>query len=73
MSSTAQPTCTTRHVRTIITTDLHDRLAHLAVDLHVTLAELFNDGLVLLLRYHGRGGGLGEPVKPSTHEKEVTQ
>jgi hypothetical protein len=57
---------TVRHIRTIIAADLRDRLAHLAVDLHTTLSDLIIDALILLLRYHGRGDGLAEPVPPAT-------
>ena len=53
-----------RHVRTTIPADLHDRLAHLSVDLEVTLGQLFNEALILLCRYHDEGDGLPEPMPP---------
>lgn len=63
----------TRHVRTTISTELHERIAHLAIDLDCTLAELLSDGLLLLCRYHGVGEGLPEPPAPKAERLRVVR
>ena len=68
-SPPARPAPTTRHIRAIIPADLHDRVAHLAVDLRATLGELFLEALVLLCRYNDAGRNLPEPKAPQPKEK----
>lgn len=41
-----------RHVRTTIPAALHDRVSHLAVDLHRTLGDLVAEGLTLLCQHY---------------------
>jgi hypothetical protein len=43
---------------------VHERLRHLAFDLHTSLADLLVEGAVLLLRFHDKGGSLPEPTPP---------
>jgi len=54
-----------RHVRTQLPGELHERLKHLAVDLDTTIADLLTEAIVLLLRYHGHAQGLREPTAPT--------
>jgi len=39
-------------------------LDHLSIDLQQTKQQLLAEAVVLLLRYHGRGEGLPEPLTP---------
>lgn len=54
-----------RHARTLLPPLIHERLRHLAFDLHTSLADLLVEGAVLLLRYHDRGRDLPEPTRPA--------
>ena len=62
----ARPAPTDRQARTILPGKVHARLAHLAVDLGCTQADLLVEGAVLVCRYHGQGDGLPEPMPPRT-------
>jgi hypothetical protein len=62
-----------RHVRALIPADLHDRIAHLAVDLHATIGDLLVEGLVLLCRYHDVGAGLPEPMAPKSSMPKIVR
>lgn len=53
-----------RHARTILPGVVHDRLRHLALDLNTSLSDLLVDGAILLLKFHGRGESLPEPLPP---------
>lgn len=69
-----QPNPTDRHARTLLHPAVHDRLRHLAFDLHTSLAALLAEDALLVLRYHDRAQGLPEPMPPlttSTKKEEV--
>jgi hypothetical protein len=53
------------HVRTFAPVDLHERIAHLAITRHTSIAELALEGLVLVCRFYDQGAGLPEPVPPA--------
>jgi hypothetical protein len=61
----AQPATVARHARTLLPVEVHSRLAHLALDLGTSLADLLVVGAILVLRYHLRGDGLPEPMPPT--------
>jgi hypothetical protein len=63
------PSRVSRHARTIVPSDLHERLSHLAIDLHTTIAALLAEGAILVCRYHGRGEGLPEPMPPASKDE----
>ena len=66
MNTHAPPAPATRHARTILPVPVHEQLAHLSVDLGMTIGDLLAEGVLLLLRYHGRAEGLAEPTPPRT-------
>lgn len=51
----------TRTVRVAIPTHIHTRLRHLAVDRGLHLADVMQEAVLLVLRYHDCGGGLPLP------------
>lgn len=53
------------HVRTALPKEWSARLDHLSVDLSLPKTRLLQEGVLLLLRYHGRAQGL--PDAMSTH------
>ena len=53
-----------RHVRTVIPATWARRLGHIAADTGIAKQDLLREGVLLLLRYHGQGDGLPEPVAP---------
>ena len=61
---TALPVLPDRHARTILPGIVHERLSHLAIDLHSTMGLLLVEGAVLLLRWHLMGDDLPEPTPP---------
>jgi hypothetical protein len=62
MGNTDNPTRPKRNVRTLVTDDLHERIAHLAITRHTTIGELVVEALVLLCRYYDHGAGFPAPV-----------
>ena len=48
----------------LVPANLALRLDHLSVDLGAPKCRLIVEALLLLLRYHGRGEGLGLPMDP---------
>ena len=63
----------TRHVRAVVPADLHDRLAHLSIDLDATIGELVIEALVLLARHHGVAEGLQEPSPPWSERSKMVR
>lgn len=59
-------TDSSRHVQAIVPAEVHRRLRDLSYDTQRPVADLVFDGILLVLRYHDRGGGLQEPVAPSS-------
>jgi Ribbon-helix-helix domain len=53
-------------VRGGVPPEWHRRLDHLSVDLAIPRAKLIEQAVLLLLRHHGLGAGLPEPVPPTT-------
>ena len=53
-----------RHIQTIAPVDVHRELRDLAYETGRSISDLTLDGLLLLLRFHGRGAGLPEPMQP---------
>lgn len=51
-----------RHVRSTIPTAWACRLGHIAADTGLTRQELVRQGGLLILRHHGQGDGLPEPI-----------
>jgi hypothetical protein len=72
-SQLARLTPLTRHVRTTISNELHERIAHLAIDLNCTITELLSEGLLLLCRYHDVGEGLPEPEPPKAERLRIVR
>jgi hypothetical protein len=54
-----------RHVQAQVPPELHRRLRDLSYDTERSVGDLMVDATLLLLRFHGRGGGLPEPVPPA--------
>jgi hypothetical protein len=59
------------HIRTTVPTERHERLRHLAFDLHVSLSDLLGEAVLLALRHHGRADGLREPMPPVASTNEL--
>jgi hypothetical protein len=53
-----------RHIQATVPEDIHRRLRELAYEQHRPLADLLLDATILLLRSHGMGDGLPEPLAP---------
>lgn len=51
-------------VRTVLPRAWSESLDHLAIELAVTKTRLLQEGVILLLTFHGRGIGLPEPLAP---------
>ncbi len=49
-------------IRGSLTDEVFSRVRHLKLDLGLTNEELMQEAVLLLLRYHGRADGLGEPL-----------
>lgn len=51
-------------IRAALPPEIHSEVKHLSVDLNKPVIDLMVDAAILLLRYHGRGAGLPEPLPP---------
>ena len=60
-----------RHVQTTVPAKVHRALRDLALDLDRPVADLVADGILLLLRFHDRGGGLPEPQPPNASNQSL--
>ena len=52
-----------RMVRAVLPLEVHARLRHLSIDADVSMSELLQQAVVLLLRFHDRGQDLPEPAR----------
>ena len=53
-----------KYVRGRLPADRHEALRHLGLELGLSVDDLLNESVVLLLRFHGHGQGLPEPLPP---------
>jgi hypothetical protein len=60
-------------VCTSVPTEWARRLIHLSVDTGTPKNELVREGVLLLLRYHGRAHGLPLPADPTSRATHVTR
>jgi hypothetical protein len=72
MSQRTQPDHPARQVRVFVPADIHDRLKHLAIDAGRPVNEIYVEGAILALRYHGRADGLPQPELPTGLDADDT-
>ena len=52
-----------KYVRARLPADRHEAFRHLGLELGLSIDEMLNESIVLLLRFHGRQG-LPDPLPP---------